>query len=40
MRITSIEETIRRVRQWDLERGEPPIEGGFTPRQEAEVLRT
>ena len=31
-------ETARATQAWDVERGRPPIDRGFTPEQEAEVL--
>jgi nucleoside-diphosphate-sugar epimerase len=38
MPATPIEVTIADVLAWDRERGEPPLEDGFTPGEEKEVL--
>jgi 2'-hydroxyisoflavone reductase len=38
MPATPLPVTIADVLAWDRERGEPPLERGFTPEQEAEVL--
>jgi 2'-hydroxyisoflavone reductase len=35
---TPVEVTVADVRAWDQGRGEPPLDGGFTPEQEAAVL--
>ena len=38
MPATPIAKTIADVLAWDRERGEPPLDSGFTPEQEAAVL--
>lgn len=35
---TPLDVTVADVLAWDLERGEPPLDGGFTPEQEQAVL--
>jgi 2'-hydroxyisoflavone reductase len=35
---TPLDVTVADVLAWDRERGEPPVEGGFTPEQEQAVL--
>ena len=38
MPATPLEVTVADVLAWDRERGEPPLEGGFTPQQERALL--
>lgn len=38
MPATPLPVTIADVLAWDRERGEPPLDGGFTPEQESELL--
>ena len=38
MPATPLEVTVADVLAWDLQRGEPPLNGGFTPEQERAVL--
>jgi 2'-hydroxyisoflavone reductase len=38
MPATPLEVTAADVLAWDRERGQPPLERGFTPEQEAAVL--
>jgi 2'-hydroxyisoflavone reductase len=38
MPATPLVVTVTDVRGWDRERGEPPLEGGFTPEQEQALL--
>ena len=33
-----LSDTVRAIRAWDLERGEPPLQAGLTPEREREVL--
>jgi 2'-hydroxyisoflavone reductase len=35
---TPLPVTIADVLAWDRERGEPPLDRGFTPEQQAQVL--
>jgi 2'-hydroxyisoflavone reductase len=35
---TALEVTAADVLAWDRQRGEPPLDGGFTPEQEQAVL--
>jgi len=38
MPATALEVTAADVLAWDRQRGEPPLDGGFTPEQEQAVL--
>jgi 2'-hydroxyisoflavone reductase len=40
MPATAPEVTAADVLAWDRQRGEPPLDGGFTPEQEQAVLAT